>query len=125
LDEATKNSGGRIAEDVPKGAYVPGIGDANEINAGIFAATASAVLDKPFKTEKGWEIVKIEEKQPERQKKFEEVSQQVAMQLLRQKREEVQRQYIQEMMDKHQVVIHTSIFAPARPEASQETPSKP
>jgi hypothetical protein len=47
------------------------------------------------------------------------------MQLLRQKREEVQREYIKEMMDKHQVVIHTSAFAPAQQETPKETPSKP
>jgi len=124
-DEGTKANGGQIAEDVLKGSPVPGVGDANEISAGIFAAKAPAVLDKPFKTDKGWEIVKVEERQEQRQKSFDEISQQVAMQLLRQKREEVQRQYIKEMMDKHQVVIHTSAFAPAQPEAPKETPSKP
>jgi parvulin-like peptidyl-prolyl isomerase len=124
-DEATKGGGGRIADDILKGSHVPGIGDANEINASIFAASAPSLLDKPFKTDKGWEIIKVEEKHAQRPKSFEEVQQQVAMQLLRQKREEVQRDYIKEMMDKHQVVIHTSAFAPAPPEASKETPSKP
>jgi len=123
-DEATKGSGGRIAEDVLKGAHVPGIGDANEINLAIFAAKAPSLVDRLFETNKGWEIIKVEEKQASRPKSFEEVQQQVAMQLLRQKREEVQRDYIKEMMDKHQVVIHTSAFAPAQ-EPSKETPSKP
>jgi peptidyl-prolyl cis-trans isomerase C len=125
LDEATKATGGRIADDVLKGSQVPGIGDANEINASIFAASAPAVVEKPFKTDKGWEIIKVEEKHAPRQKSFDEVRQQVTMQLLRQKREEVQRDYIKELMDKHQVVIHTSAFAPAQPEAPKETPLKP
>ena len=125
LDEATKGNGGRIADDVLKGEQVPGIGDANEINAGIFAASALAVLEKPFKTPKGWEIVKVEEKQAQRPKSFDEVRQQVTMQLLRQKQEEVQHEYIKELMDKHQVVIHTSAFAPAQEEKPKETPSKP
>ena len=124
-DEATKANGGRIAEEVLKGAPVPGIGEANEIKASIFAASAPALLDKPFKTDKGWEIVKVEEKHAQRQKTFDEVRQQVTMQLLRQKREEVQRDYLKEMMDQHQVVIHTSAFAPAAEEAPKETPSKP
>jgi parvulin-like peptidyl-prolyl isomerase len=124
-DEATKASGGRIADDILPGTHVPGIGDANEINTAIFAGQAPAVLDKPFKTDKGWEIIKVEEKQAQRQKSFEEVQQQVAMQLLRQKREEVQRDYIKEMMDKHQVVIHTSAFAPAPQEQPKETQPKP
>jgi parvulin-like peptidyl-prolyl isomerase len=125
LDEATKGNGGRIADEVLKGSRVPAIGDVNEINAGIFAAGAPAVLDKPFKTAKGWELVKVEEKHAQRQKSFEEVQQQVATQLLRQKREEVQRDYIKEMMDKHQVVIHTAAFAPAPKETPKEMPSKP
>jgi peptidyl-prolyl cis-trans isomerase C len=125
LDEATKGNGGRIAADVVKGSNIPGIGDANEINASIFAAGAPSLLDKPFKTDKGWEIVKVEEKQAQRQKSFEEVRQQVTMQLLRQKQQEVQRDYIKEMMDKHQVVIHTSAFAPAQEEKPKETPAKP
>jgi len=125
LDGATKNTGGRVAEEVLPGAYVPGIGDGDEINASIFAAQAPAVLEKAFQTDKGWEIVKVEEKYAQRQKGFDEVRQQVTMQLLRQKREEVQRQYLQEMMDRHQVIVHTSAFAPAPQDTSQETPSKP
>ncbi len=124
-DEATKANGGRVAEDVLKGSPVPGIGDANEMSASIFAANAPSLLDKPFKTDKGWEIVKVEEKHARRQRTFDEVRQQVTMQLLRQKREEVQRDYIKEMMDQHQVVIHTSAFAPAQKETPKETPSKP
>ncbi|OHB66858.1 MAG: hypothetical protein A2Y77_17295 [Planctomycetes bacterium RBG_13_62_9] len=124
-DKSTKDSGGRIAEDVLKGPFVPGIGDANDLNAGIFGASAPFVLDKPFKTEKGWEVVKVEEKHPQRQKSFDEVKQQVMMQLSRQKSQDVQREYIQEMMDKHQVVIHTSVLAPAQQETPKETPSKP
>ncbi len=119
-DKDTKDNGGRIPEDVLKGAGVPGLGDANEVNAAVFAATAPAVLDKAFKMDKGWEIVRVDEKQPERQKTFEEVRQQVTRELLRRKSEEVQREYIKEMMDKHKVIIHTSVLAPA----PQETPEK-
>ena len=124
-DESTKNDGGRIAEDVLSGSHVPGIGDANDINASIFKAEPPVVLDRSFKTDKGWEIIKVEGKQPERQKGFDEVSQQIAMQLLRQKQADVQRQYIDEMMDTHKVVIHTSVLAPTQQESSVEVPAKP
>jgi len=124
-DKGTKDNGGRLAADVLKGGGVPGVSDANEINAAVFAASAPAVLDKAFKTDKGWEIIRVDEKQPERQKGFEEVRQQVMRELLRRKGEDVQREYIKEMMDKHKVVIHTTAFAPAQPEASKETPAKP
>jgi peptidyl-prolyl cis-trans isomerase C len=123
LDESTKGKGGRIEDDVVKGSYVPGIGDANEINAAIFAADAPAVLETPFQTDQGWEVVKIEEKHPERQKSFEEVGQQVMMELLQRKRQDVQRAYIDQMMDKYSVVVHTSAFQPADPNAPEGSAS--
>lgn len=124
-DQATKDTGGKIADDVQQGSYVPGIGDANDINASLFAADAPSLLDKPFQTDKGWEIVRVDERHPPRQKAFDEVRQQVTMELLRRKSEEVQRDYIKEMMDKHKVVVHTSALAPARQDSSQEASPKP
>ncbi len=124
-DESTKAGGGLIQGDVVKGSSVPGIGDSNEINAAIFAANAPAVLEKPFKTDKGWEVIKVEEKHPQRQLSFDEVQQQVTMQLLRQKREDVQREYIREMMDKHGVVIHSSVLAPAQQKDPNSVQPKP
>jgi len=124
-DQATKDTGGKIADDVLQGSYVPGIGDANDINASIFAADVPKLLDKPFKMDKGWEIVRVDERHPPRQKAFDEVRQQVTMELLRQKSEEVQRDYIKEMMDKHKVVVHASVLAPARQDSSQEASPKP
>jgi len=120
-----KESGGKIDEDVRPGSYVPGIGDANDLNAAIFAVDAPKVLDQPFKTEKGWEIVRVDEKHPSRQKTFDEVRQQVMMELLRRKSEDVQRDYIKEMMNKHKVIVHTSAMSPGQPEPSKEAPSKP
>jgi len=119
-DEATKAAGGAIAEEVLQGTYVPGIGDAEEINKAIFAAAAPAVLEQAFHTDRGWEIVQVQQKRPERQKGFDEVRQQVTQELLRRKQQEVQQDYIKEMMDRHNVIIHTSVLAPAPPADSQE-----
>jgi peptidyl-prolyl cis-trans isomerase C len=107
-DEATKDKGGVIDAEVTKGPYVPGIGNFPALNAKIFAAQAPSVLDEPFKTDKGWELVMVEEKQPERQKSFDEVRQEVMSTLLDQKRKDVQQDYIKQMMDKYNVIIHTS-----------------
>jgi len=114
-DESTKEAGGKIDTDVTKGTNIPVIGESEELNDKIFAADAPAVLDSPIKTEKGWEIVRIEEKTAERQKSFDEVGQQVMYSLTNQKRQDVQQEYIKEMMDKYNVVIHTSATAPAEP----------
>ncbi len=109
----------RVAtDDVVKGGSIPGVADVNELNAALLAVQTPAVLDKTFKAEKGWEIVKVEEKHAERQKGFDEVRQQVTMDLAQRKRQDVQQEYLKEMMDKYNVVIHTSVLNPA----AQDTP---
>jgi len=117
-DESTKEAGGKIDTDVTQGTYVPVIGESKELNDKIFSAEAPVLLDSPIKTEKGWEIVKIEEKTAERQKSYDEVRQQVMYSLTNQKRQDVQQEYIKQMMDKYNVIIHTSAAAPA--EASEK-----
>jgi parvulin-like peptidyl-prolyl isomerase len=113
-DEGTKDNGGKIDLDVIEGSDVPVIGDVNELKEKIFAAQAPELLEEAIKTEKGWEIVKVDTKESERQKTFDEVRQQVMMMLSNQKRQDVQQDYIKEMMDKYNVIIHTSILTPSK-----------
>jgi hypothetical protein len=54
-----------------------------------------------------------EEGTVERQKTFDEVRQQVLSELLGQKRQDVQAEYIKRMMDQYNVVIHTSALTPS------------
>jgi parvulin-like peptidyl-prolyl isomerase len=109
-DPDTKDEGGKIETEVQEGSYVSGIGTAQELNEKIFAVEAPKVLDKPFKTEKGWEIVKVETLTLERQKQLDQVRQQVMSMLTNQKSQEVQRDLIEQLMDKHNVIVHTSVF---------------
>lgn len=113
-DETTKQAGGKIDAEVTPGSIVPTIGDANGLNERIFAAEPPIVLDEPFKTEKGWEIIRVDNKQAERQKTFDEVRQDIMMTLANQKRQDVQQTYIKQMMDKYKVIIHTSVLAPSQ-----------
>jgi len=122
LDEDTKENGGAIDLDVIEGSDVPVIGNVSELNEKIFAAEVQALLDEPIKTEKGWEIVKVNSKQSQRQKTFDEVRQQVMMMLSNQKRQDVQQDYIRQMMDKYNVIIHTSVLTPSKA-AEPETDS--
>ena len=119
-DESTKEKAGRIETETQEGSYVAGIGAYEELNKKIFAAGPAKVLDEPFETEKGWEIVKVETITPERQKTLDEVSQQVISMLANQKRQDVQSSYIEQMMDKHNVIMHTSAFGGAGQTESQE-----
>jgi len=54
-----------------------------------------------------------EEGTDERQKTFDEVRQQVMSELLDQKRQDVQAEYINRMMDQYNVIIHTSVLTPS------------
>ena len=113
-DEETKDNGGKIELDVIEGSDVPFIGAVEGLNEKIFAAEAPTLLEEPIKTEKGWEIVKVEAKQDQRQKSFDEVRQQVMVMLSNQKRRDVQQDYIRQMMNKYNVIIHTSVLAPSK-----------
>ena len=113
-DTSTKENAGVIDIDVIEGSDVPVIGDVNELNKKIFASEAPKVLEEAVKTEKGWEIIKVDAKESRRQKTFDEVRQQVMMMLSNQKRQEVQQDYIRQMMDKYNVIIHTSVLAPSK-----------
>ena len=121
LEKQTKENGGTIDIDVIKGSYIPIIGESKELNDEIFATNAPVVLDEPAKTEKGWEIVKVESITTERQKSFDEVRQQVMSTLLSQKRQDVQADYIKQMMDKYNVIVHTSALTGTSSESEEET----
>jgi len=112
-DENTKEKAGRIETQTQQGSYVAGIGTYEELNKKIFAVEPPKVLEEPFETEKGWEIVKVDEITPERQKTLDEVSRQVISMLANQKRQDVQNSYIEQMMNKYNVIIHTSEFGGA------------
>ena len=54
-----------------------------------------------------------------RQKSFDEVRQQVAMSLMGDKRRDVQQQYIGEMMDKYNVIIHNAVSGAGKQEPNE------
>jgi len=120
-DESTKEKAGRIDTEVQEDSSIPGIGTYGELNKKIFAVEAPKVLDEPFKTEKGWEIVKVETLSPQLQKTLDEVSRQVISMLANQKRQDVQSSYIEQMMNKYNVIIHTSAMSGADLTESKET----
>jgi len=125
IDQDTKEKGGMIDIEAREGSYVPVIGEHAELNEKIFAADAGEVLAEPFQTEKGWEIIKVRQKQPTRQKTFDEVRQQVITALLSQKRQDVQTDLVKQMMDKYEVIVHTSLFKDIEQNEPQDAASAP
>ncbi len=114
-DDSTKANKGVIDMDVVPGSSIPTIGNVPDLNKAIFEALPGTVLETPFQSEHGWEIVKVLSQQPERQKTFDEVSQEVVQALTQQKQQEVQQELIQSLMDKYNVVIHPFQEKPEKP----------
>jgi parvulin-like peptidyl-prolyl isomerase len=123
MDENTRENGGKIDAEVNKGSYVPIIGESEEVNEKIFSADEPSVLDEAVETEKGWEIVKVDEVMTERQKSFDEVRQQIMPTRVSKKRQDVQQEYIEQMMAKYDVIIHTSALAGTEEEETVEKSS--
>ena len=124
-DAGTKQDGGKVGAEVQEGSHIPGIGTEAELNKRIFAVEAPKILDEPLKTEKGWEIVKVETIIPERQKELDEVRQQVMSMLTSQKSQDIQRDLIEQLMDKHNVIVHTSALSSAGDTGSEQAPAGP
>ncbi|MBN1361872.1 MAG: peptidyl-prolyl cis-trans isomerase [Sedimentisphaerales bacterium] len=124
LDLTTAQTDGRIPGEVYRGRPMPFAGDTKDIEAAIFATDAPGVLDRPFETETGWEIVRVDEKHPPQERAFEEVQQEVRRDLRISKGEEVQREYIGELMAKYDVVLRAAAFAPIPQGDSQESSSQ-
>ncbi len=118
-DDATKANKGVVDVDVVQGASIPKIGNVPDLNKAIFEALPGAVLETPFKSEHGWEIVKVISQQPPRQKTFDEVSQEVMQALTQQKQQEVQQDLIETLMNKYHVVIHPIQDKPEDPAHSE------
>lgn len=112
LTPNVQESKGVLASPVTRGQAAPEIGTNPDLETAIFAAAAPTLLPQPYQTDQGWEIIRVDQITTERQKPFAEVRQEVMMTLTNQKRQEIQQDLIQRMMDKYHVVVHRSTLAP-------------
>jgi parvulin-like peptidyl-prolyl isomerase len=121
LDTSTKDKGGAVEGWVHKGSPLPGVEDSAAAYAAIFATEAGKVAQTPLKTEKGYLVVQVREREPERQMPFEEVRSQAARALYAQKEREVNARLMQELYETHNVVVHQSKFQkPTTPQPDDE-----
>jgi peptidyl-prolyl cis-trans isomerase C len=124
-DEATKAKGGEVEGWVDRGSYIPGIGMSDEATATIFSTEAGKVADKPVKTDKGFHIILVRQREAERQKSLDEVGQQVYRALRSAKEREVQQNLLERLKEKYDVVIHHARFEEKKPEAPEPDTATP
>jgi len=120
LDASTKDKGGDVQSWVHKGAPVPGMKDSAEAYAAIFSTEAGNVAPKPLKTDKGVLIVRVREREPEKQMAFDEVRDQAARTLQAQKEREVNAQLMRQLFQTHDVVIHQAQFQGTQPDDAKK-----
>jgi len=121
IDKTTGEKGGKISGWQKKGGHIQGIGFSSEANDLIFSTEPGQIGEKYIKTDKGFHIIKVREREPERRKTFDEVKPEVARALRTQKEKEVQQRLISTLESRYNVVIHTLV-----PRAEDEdTPSSP
>jgi len=100
LDADTKDKGGELRGWIVKDGPVADLADA------VLATDEGKLCDKPVKTDKGFHVVKVLQKHPEVQKRYDEVKQQVEQDY----RMEKQQLATQELLLKLQQVSNVQIF---------------
>ena len=110
MDAASSENGGKIDQWIEKRekTVIPGIGDDQEAVDLIFKTDAGNLVDEDVTAKNGVYIIRVDEKEPERQKTFDEVKNDVYRALHSQKKQEVQENLIKSLKDKYDVVVHIS-----------------
>ena len=113
IESGELGEGAQAIDDwVSKGGYIPEIGVSGEAQAAIFSTEAGNLVSEPVQTDKGWFVIQVREREPERQQPFEEVQRQVYQEFRQQKEREVQQKLLEDLREEYDVVIHQSKFAP-------------
>jgi len=111
-DSTTAPNGGQIPDWLEKGGSVPGIGYSTALSESVFATAAGELVPDPIRTERGYHIVKVREREEARQQTFEAVRDAVARDLSQRKEYEVQSRLLTELKARYDVVIHQSRLMP-------------
>jgi len=106
LDENTKQDGGVITGEIVAGQYVPGIGQSGILEEKVFLSDPNTVLDEPIEGENGWHVILVRSVTDYQQRTFEEAAPEIYSTLYNQKKQELQRQLAEQLMDKYEIVIH-------------------
>ncbi|MCD6365554.1 MAG: peptidyl-prolyl cis-trans isomerase, partial [Planctomycetes bacterium] len=119
-DEATRNDGGKVADWFEKGSYIPSIGYSEDATAAIFSTDVGKVVDRPVKSDKGFHIIEVRGRKPQRQKSLDEVRPEVLRALRSRKEREIREALLAELRQRHDVVIHHGKFTQQQEEQAKQ-----
>jgi parvulin-like peptidyl-prolyl isomerase len=112
-DMETRKNGGKISGWVENrdGETIPAMEEARDAIKAIFVTDPGQVVKEDISSKKGIHIIKVIEREPERQKPFEEVKNEVYMALRGAKEQEVHQALLKRLKDQYDVVVHESSFS--------------
>jgi foldase protein PrsA len=113
LDSVTGKNGGELSEWVERNeeGQIPGIGNSADAVKAIFSTDEGKVVSEDIESEAGIHVLKVLDREPERQKNFDEVKNEVFIALRSRKEREVQQQLFASLKEQYDVVVHYSAFA--------------
>lgn len=121
-DPQTREHGGQLGTPLVKGTQdIPGLGRAEGLLRAVWSAKPGDVLDQVYHTATGWQVVKVLQRTPRRQRPYEEVQARVEREARSFRVQEVMRQYIQELFDRYQVELHPEAFFRTKKKAGSTT----
>ena len=121
-DTATKAAGCEIEGWVSKGAFIRGIGQSDAETAAVFDTEKGQVAAAPVKSDKGFHVIRVRDRRPQRQKPFDEVRDEVFRELRMRKETDVREALLAELRSEYDVVIHHTPFraAPVKGDAKKK-----
>jgi len=108
-DSGTKEKRGELGEMQVGSTYISGLGNEPMVAEAAAALEVGAVTG-PVESARGWHVLTVTRKVPERQKQLDEVRQQIEFALRRLKEEEKGQQLLKRMLDAQKVQIFADRF---------------
>lgn len=107
-DPETKDKDGAVSGWIAKGQKAPGIADDPQLLEPAFSIEPGKFLEQPVKSEKGFHLIKVRQREEERQKSFADVKNEVYGALRTQKEKEIRENLLEELRQRYNVVVHFS-----------------
>ncbi|MBM3880015.1 MAG: hypothetical protein FJ387_09900 [Verrucomicrobia bacterium] len=108
--QETRDQGGALDGWIETDGVIPHLGTLPEAQELIFQTKPGEVAKAYVKSAHGFHLIKVREREPERQRSFDEVRNQVFRDLRMRKEREVQEKLLTRLKERYDVVIHRSAF---------------
>ena len=105
LDESTRGNDGKVSGWIEKGAPVPEIDVSPEEIEAVYQTEPGETLPELVESDRGFHIIKVDEREPETQLSFDEVKRDVYRDLRAAKEKEVTDGLLDELKERYHVVI--------------------